>query len=59
MSNMRLLKAALTVCLSVPLSGCHILFPDDPREGLTGVAGLFGPATQFAHAFNPTIGEDR
>lgn len=37
------------------LSGCHILFPEDPREGeelseecSTRVAGLLGPTTGFA-----------
>ncbi len=38
------------------LTGCHLLFPEDPREGTelsaecpTRVAGLLGPTTQFAN----------
>lgn len=47
--------AAISISL-LSLTGCHILFPEDPREGAelstecpTRVAGLLGPTTQFAN----------
>ncbi|MEP0392502.1 MAG: hypothetical protein ABJ205_07355 [Erythrobacter sp.] len=59
-------RLALASLACITLTGCHILFPEDPREGTelseecpTRFSSLLDPTTQFAHAFNPTIGEDR
>jgi hypothetical protein len=48
-------RAGFCLAALLSLSGCHILFPEDPREGTelseecpTRVAGLLGPTTQFA-----------
>ncbi|WP_298303239.1 hypothetical protein [uncultured Erythrobacter sp.] len=48
-------RLPIIVASAFTLTGCHILFPEDPREGselseecLTRVASLLGPTTQFA-----------
>jgi hypothetical protein len=49
------IRTSVASLATVSLTGCHILFPEDPREGTelseecpTRVAGLLGPTTQFA-----------
>lgn len=51
-----MIRTATALTALVSLSGCHILFPEDPREGTEHsadcpmrVAGLLGPTTQFAN----------
>jgi hypothetical protein len=47
-------RRALAPCLLLTLSGCSLLFPEDPREGGEGaedcsarVTGLLGPTTSY------------
>ncbi|KEO91340.1 hypothetical protein EH31_01360 [Erythrobacter longus] len=51
-----MMRFVLSSLALLSLTGCHILFPEDPREGSelsadcpTRVAGLLGPASQFAN----------
>ena len=51
-----MIRIGVAILATASLSGCHILFPEDPRDGTelsaecpTRVASLLGPTTQFAN----------
>ena len=51
-----MVRSYISLLALLSLTGCHILFPEDPREGTelneecpTRVASLLGPTTQFAN----------
>lgn len=51
-----MIRSAISFIALLSLTGCHILFPEDPREGAelsaecpTRVASLLGPTSQYAN----------